>query len=157
MEKLPITKEGYSKLEEEYKVLKFTERPAIIEEIADAREHGDLKENAEYHAARDKQSFIEGRLKDLEDKIARAEVIDVSQLKGNTVKFGARVDLIDCDNEKELSYQIVGEYEADMDIGKISIKAPISKVLIGKEEGDEVEVNSPGGKKTYEVLSVNYS
>jgi len=157
MEKLPITKEGYSKLEEEFKLLKFTERPAIIEEIADAREHGDLKENAEYHAAREKQGFVEGRLKDLEDKIARAEVIDVSQLKGNTVKFGARVDLIDCDTEKELSYQIVGEYEADMDIGKISIKAPISKVLIGKEEGDEVEVNSPGGKKTYEILSVNYS
>lgn len=157
MEKLPITKEGYARLEDEFKTLKFTERPAVIESIAEAREHGDLKENAEYHAAREKQSFIEGRIKDLEDKIARAEIIDISQITGNTVKFGAKIDLIDCESEKELSYQIVGEYEANTDVGKISVKAPISRVLIGKEEGDEVVVNSPGGKKTYEILSVKYN
>ncbi len=115
MEKLPITKEGYTRLEEEFKHLKTVERPSIIEAIAEAREHGDLKENAEYHAARDRQSFVEGRIQDLEDKIARADNIDVSVLSGKTVKFGASIDLVDCDTEEEFTYQIVGEYEADLD------------------------------------------
>jgi len=156
MEKLPITNEGFAKLEAEFKELKSIDRPAIITQIAEAREHGDLKENAEYHAARDKQSFIEGRIQELEDKIARAEIIDVSELSGSTVKFGATVKVVDCDNEKEHTYQIVGEYEADLEKGLISFTSPIARAFIGKEEGDELEVRTPGGTKTYEILTVSY-
>ena len=156
MEKLPITNEGFAKLEAEFKELKSIDRPAIITQIAEAREHGDLKENAEYHAARDKQSFIEGRIQELEDKIARAEIIDVSELSGSTVKFGATVKVVDCDNEKEHTYQIVGEYEADLEKGLISFTSPIARAFIGKEEGDELEVRTPGGTKTYEILEVSY-
>jgi transcription elongation factor GreA len=155
-EKLPITKDGYSRLEEEYSHLKKVERPAVINQIAEAREHGDLKENAEYHAAREKQSFLEGRIAELEDKIARAEVIDVSSLSGSTVRFGATVSLIDADTEKQIKYQIVGEYEANLENGKISIKSPIARAIIGKDEEDEVEVQTPGGVRTYEIEKVEY-
>ncbi len=156
MQKLPITTKGYENLEVEFKKLKTEERPAIILQIAEARDHGDLKENAEYHAARDKQSFIEGRIADLEDKIARAEIIDVSQLSGSIVRFGATLKLVDCDTEEEKTYQIVGEYEANLDKGLISLGSPIARGLIGKEEGDEVNIVTPGGKKTYEILEVSY-
>jgi transcription elongation factor GreA len=154
--KIYITKEGYEQVEEEHKKLKFEDRPAIIDQIAEAREHGDLKENAEYHAARDKQSFIEGRIQDLENIISKAGVIDVAKLSGERVIFGATVELVDDGTEEEKTYQIVGEYEADLEKGKISIDTPIAKALIGKEEGDIVEVTTPGGKKTYEILSVKF-
>ena len=156
MEKLPITKEGYCQLEEEYKRLKSVERPSVIQQIAEAREHGDLKENAEYHAAREKQSFLEGRIQELEDKIARADVINVGNLSGSIVRFGATLELVDCDTEEESTYQIVGEYEANLEGGKISITSPLARGLIGKEEGDEVTVATPGGKKIYEILTVKY-
>ncbi len=156
MEKNPITKVGYERLEAEFKQLKTIDRPAVIEQIAEAREHGDLKENAEYHAARDKQSFIEGRIQYLEDQMARAEIIDVTELSGASIKFGATVQLVDCDTEKEVTYQIVGEYEAKIEEGRISLAAPIARALIGKSEGDEIVVKTPGGNKDYEILSVEY-
>lgn len=156
MEKFPITEAGFRRMEEEVKHLKTVERPAIIKAIAEARAHGDLSENAEYHAAREKQSFAEGRIKELEHKIANAEVIEVSKLSGSTVKFGATVQLVDCDTDKEITYQIVGEYEADMKAHRISITSPLARALISKKQGDEIEVTTPGGEKNYEILKVEY-
>ncbi len=156
MDKFPITTQGFVRMEEELKTLKTVDRPAIIISIAEAREHGDLSENAEYHAAREKQGFIEGRIAELEDKTARAEVIDVSALSGNTIKFGATVELIDEDTEAEVTYQIVGEYEADLKKNLISIVSPLARALIGKSAGDTVEFRTPGGNKSYEVVSVTY-
>ena len=157
MERFPITQSGYDKMYDEIKYLKTVERPAVIAAIAQARELGDLSENAEYHAAREKQSFIEGRIQLLEDKLSRAEVIEVSKLSGNTVKFGALIELYDEDTEEEKKYQIVSDYEANLDEGKISINSPIAKALIGKDVGDSVEVNTPGGIKSYEILKVKFT
>lgn len=156
MSKFPITRAAYAKLEQEVKKLKAEDRPKIIKEIATAREKGDLSENAEYHAAREQQSHTEGRIIELEDKIARAEIIDISKLSGDQVKFGATVTLIDDDTEEEVQYIIVGEYEIDIAKGRISISSPIAKALIGKTEGDLVEVLTPGGTKSYEILSVEF-
>lgn len=156
MEKFPITAEGFSKLNEELRHLKTVERPAISQAISEARELGDLSENAEYHAAREKQSFIEGRIIELEDKIARAEVIDISKLSGKNIKFGAKVTVIDEDTDEESSYQIVGEYEADLNKKLISISSPLARGLIGKSEGDYVEINTPNGGKGYEITKVEY-
>jgi len=157
MVKFPITKKGFDKLEQEIKHLKHTERPKIIEAIATAREFGDLSENAEYHAAREKQSFVEGRIIDLENKMARAEIIDISKLFGDTIKFGATVCLIDDETEDQVIYHIVGEYEADITKKRISIVSPIAKALIGKVVGDIVEVSTPKGSKSYEVVEVQYN
>jgi len=151
-----MTAEGLARLEEEVRYLRNTARPEVIKAIAQAREHGDLSENAEYHAARDRQSFIEGRLGELEDKIARAEVIDVTKLSGNTVKFGATVTIVDEDTDEKLTYQLVGEDEADVKQGRLAITAPLARALIGKEKGDSVEVNTPKGEKVYEILKVKY-
>jgi transcription elongation factor GreA len=151
-----MTSEGLSNLEEELRQLRSTARPEVIRAIAQAREHGDLSENAEYHAARDRQSFIEGRVSELEDKIARAEVIDVSKLSGKTVKFGAKVSLIDEDTEKKLIYQIVGQDEADVKQGRLAITSPLARALIGKSVGDSVEVNTPKGEKAYEITRVRF-
>lgn len=156
MEKFPITKDGFAELEAEIKNLKTVERPAVIEQIVEARGHGDLKENAEYHAAREKQSFIEGRILELEDKVARAEIIDVKELSGPGIKFGATVKIVDSDTEEEKNYKIVGEYEAKLEKGLISFTSPIARGLIGKKEGDEAIITTPGGKKTYEILKVEY-
>ncbi len=156
MERYPVTAEGFARMEVELKELKTVERPAVIKAIGEAREHGDLKENAEYHAAREKQGFIEARLKDLEARISRAEVVDVKALTGNTVKFGATVTLADEDTDAEVTYQIVGEYEADLKINKISCTAPIARALMGKELGDTVEVPAPKGAKRYEILKVSF-
>src|SRR5215471_5681103 len=145
MDKVPMTAAGYQRLQEELKHLKGTERPAVIRAIAEARDHGDLSENAEYHAAKERQSFIEGRVAELEDKIARSQVIDVSKLSGKQVKFGATVQLLDEDSGDKSKYKIVGEDEADVKAGKISISSPIARAMIGKEEGDVVEVMAPGG------------
>jgi len=155
-DKVPMTAGGFARLEEELRYLKTTARPEVIRAIAEAREHGDLSENAEYHAARERQSFIEGRVMELEDKIARAEVIDVSSLNGDTVKFGATVTLVDEDTEAETAYQLVGEMEADVKEGRLSITAPLARALIGKEVGDSVEVMTPAGSKAYEILKVQY-
>jgi len=155
MEKIPLTRAGHSALSDELKQLKSVERPAVIRAIAEAREHGDLSENAEYHAAREKQSFIEGRVKELESILSLAEVIDTSKLNG-AIKFGATVKLVDEDTEEERTYQIVGEPEADIEAGKLNIRSPLARALIGKEEGDSVEVRTPGGDKSYEILSVSY-
>ena len=157
MEKAPMTADGYSRLEQELKTLKTVERPNVIKAIAEAREHGDLSENAEYHAARERQSFIEGRVAELEDMLARAEVIDPSSLSGDTVKFGAKIELADEDTDEESTYQIVGQYESDIKNGLLSISAPLARALIGKQVGDSVEVTTPGGSKSYEILSVNFS
>lgn len=157
MVKFPITKKGYEKLEQEIKQLKYVERPAIIEAIASAREFGDLSENAEYHAAREKQSFIEGKIIDLESKFSRADVIDSSTLSNDSVKFGATVTLIEDDTEKECIYHIVGEYEADISKSKISIQSPLAKALIGKSVGDIVEVITPKGDKAYEIISISFN
>ena len=155
--KVPITVKGAESLREELKKLKNVERPRIIEAIAVAREHGDLKENAEYHAAREQQSFVEGRIKDIEHKLANAEVIDVTKLGGSgKVIFGATVNLLDLDNDDEVTYRIVGEDEADIKLGLVSVTSPIARALIGKEEGDEATVNAPGGQRIYEVLEVRY-
>jgi transcription elongation factor GreA len=151
-----MTAEGLARLEEEVRYLRNTARPEVIKAIAQAREHGDLSENAEYHAARDRQSFIEGRLGELEDKIARAEVIDVTKLSGDTVKFGATVTVVDEDTDEKLTYQLVGEDEADVKQGRLAITAPLARALIGKEKGDSVEVNTPKGEKVYEILKVKY-
>ena len=155
MEKILITRTGAQQLEAELGNLKSTERPAIIRAIAEAREHGDLSENAEYHAAREKQGFVEGRIKELESILSRAEVIDPARLNG-PVKFGATVDLIDEDTEEKRSYQIVGEPEADIERGLLNIRSPLARALIGKEEGDSVDVKTPGGLRSYEVLAVRY-
>ena len=157
MDKFPITRKGYEKLEREIKQLKSVERPAVIEAISTAREFGDLSENAEYHAARDKQSFIEGRILDLEDKFSRAEIIDTSKLKADSVKFGATVKLIDDDTEEESTYHITGEYEADISKSRISTKSPLAKALIGKAIGDIVEVSTPKGDKALEILDISFA
>jgi transcription elongation factor GreA len=154
--KLPITLAGFNQLQEEIKVLKTIDRPAVIQAIADAREHGDLKENAEYHAARERQSFIEGRLLELEDRLSRVDVIDPAKMSGDTIKFGATVKVVDEDSSEEHTYQIVGEYEADFEKGKLSLSAPLSRALIGKAVGDMVEVKTPKGTKSYEILKVIY-
>ena len=156
MQKIPMTSAGFERLQEEIKHLKSVERPAIIEAIAEARSHGDLSENAEYHAAREKQSFIEGRLLDLEDKMSRADVIDIAKMNGNVIKFGAHVKVIDEDTEHEQAFQIVGEYEADIDKGLLALTAPLPRALIGKQKGDSVEVTTPKGTKAYEVVEVRY-
>lgn len=150
-----MTQGGFAALERELKHLKSEERPAIIRAIAEAREHGDLSENAEYHSAKEKQSFIEGRIKELEGIISLAEVIDPSKLSGS-IKFGATVTLVDEDTEEEKTYQIVGEHEANIEAGLLNIKSPIARALIGKDEGDSVEVRTPGGERSYEVLKINY-
>ncbi|WP_074220257.1 transcription elongation factor GreA [Rhodovulum sp. ES.010] len=155
MEKIPMTRAGHAALDEELKALKSVERPAVIRAIAEAREHGDLSENAEYHAAREKQSFIEGRIKELEGLLSRADVIDPARLSG-PIKFGATVTLVDEDTDEERTYQIVGEAEADIENGLLNIKSPLARALIGKEEGDSVEVRTPGGERSYEVLQIRY-
>lgn len=155
-DKVPMTLPGYQRLEAELKELRSIERPAIIKAIAEAREHGDLSENAEYHAAREKQSFVEGRIQDLEDKVGRVEVIDVSKLSGSTVMFGATVRLVDEETDEESTYQIVGEEESDIKKGFLSITSPLARALIGKEKGESVEVNTPKGLKSYEILKVEY-
>ncbi len=155
-EKFPMTAQGLARLEEELKHLKAIARPEAIRSIAEAREHGDLSENAEYHAARERQSFIEGRVAELEDKMARAEVIDISSLSGNTVTFGATVTLVDEDTEEKLTYQLVGELEADVKEGRLAVTAPLARAIIGKEVGDTVEVNTPKGEKAYEILKVKF-
>ena len=154
MDKNPITPEGAARLRDELIHLKSVERPAVIQAIAVAREHGDLKENAEYHAARDKQSFIEGRVKDLEAKLALAEVIDPAKLSGDKIAFGARVKLSNTQTEEEVAYRLVGADEADLETGSISITSPLARSLLGKEAGDEVKVRMPGGERTYEILEV---
>jgi transcription elongation factor GreA len=156
MEKIPMTAEGYAALDAEMKRLKTVERPSVISAIAEARAHGDLSENAEYHAAKDRQSFIEGRLAELEDKLARAQIIDVSKLSGKQIKFGATVNLLDEDSGEKSKSKIVGEDESDVKGGKISVTSPIARALIGKEEGDVVEVMAPGGAKSYEIVKVKY-
>ncbi|KAG1713801.1 Transcription elongation factor GreA [Nymphon striatum] len=153
MDKIPLTRAGFDKLDAELKHLKSVERPAIIRAISEAREHGDLSENAEYHSAKEKQSFIEGRVKELEGVISLADIIDPSKLSG-AIKFGAHVDLVDEDTDEEKTYQIVGEYEADIENGRLNMKSPIARALIGKEEGDSVEVRTPGGVKSYEILAI---
>ncbi len=156
MEKIPMTQDGLTRMEAELKDLKSVQRPEVITAIAEAREHGDLKENAEYHAARERQGFIEGRIQELEAVVSRADVIDVSKLKGDSVMFGATVKVVDEETEKEMTYQIVGEHEADLSSGRISMTAPIARALIGKKAGDSVEVAAPGGERYYEILEVMY-
>lgn len=151
-----MTAEGYQALDAELKRLKTEERPAVIQAISEARAHGDLSENAEYHAAKERQAFIETRVAEIEDKIARSQVIDVSKLSGKQVKFGATVNLIDEDSGEKSKYKIVGEDEADVKAGKVSITSPIARALIGKEEGDVVEVMAPGGAKSYEIVKVKF-
>jgi transcription elongation factor GreA len=155
MDKIPMTRAGFTALDEELKQLKSVERGAVIRAIAEAREHGDLSENAEYHAAREKQSFIEGRIKELEAIVSLAEVIDPTKLSG-TIKFGATVTIADEDSGEEKTYQIVGEPEADIENGRLNIKSPLARALIGKDEGDSVEVRTPGGQRSYEVLSIRF-
>lgn len=152
-----MTAEGLARLEEELKVLRGTERPAVIRAIAEAREHGDLSENAEYHAARERQSFIEGRIAELEGIIPAVEVIDVSKITGDQVRFGARVTIVDEESEEERTYRIVGAYEADMKTNSISITSPVAKALLGKSVGDSVEVPAPGGARAYEITAVSYA
>jgi len=156
MEKVPMTLDGYNRLEAEAKRLKTEERPDVIRAIASAREHGDLSENAEYHAAKERQAFIAGRLGEIEERIRNAEVIDVSQLSGKTVKFGATVSLADEDTDEESTYQLVGEHEADIKSGRLSITSPLARALIGKSVGDSVEVATPNGHKSYEVTAVKF-
>ncbi|SCZ49958.1 transcription elongation factor GreA [Epibacterium ulvae] len=156
MEKIPMTPTGFAALETELKHLKSVERPTIIKAIAEARELGDLSENAEYHSAREKQSFIEGRIKELEGLLSLADVIDPTKLSG-AIKFGAKVSVVDEDTDEEKSWQIVGEHEANIEKGLLNIKSPIARALIGKEEGDSVDVRTPGGVRSYEILSIDYS
>lgn len=156
MQKFPMTAPGLQRLEEELRQLKSAERPAIIRAISEARTHGDLSENAEYHAARERQSFIEGRIAELEEIIASAEVIDPSGLSGDHVKFGAQVRLVDEETEKESTYQIVGVHEADIKLGRLSVSSPLAKALIGKKAGDLVSVPAPGGDRSYEILDVRF-
>jgi transcription elongation factor GreA len=156
MEKMPMTASGYKAIEDEINQLKGVDRHEIIKAIAEARAHGDLSENAEYHAAKERQSFIEGRVLELEDMLGRAEVIDVSKLSGTTVKFGATVTLVDEDTDQKKKYQLVGDHEADAKKGRISISSPISRALIGKSKGDTVEVAAPGGAHSYEILKIEF-
>lgn len=156
MQKFPMTASGLHRLEEELRHLRSKERPAIIRQISEARSHGDLSENAEYHAARERQSFIEGRIAELEEIVAAAEVIDPSGLSGDQVKFGAQVRLVDEETEKESTYQIVGVHEADIKSGRLSVSSPLAKALIGKKVGDSVSVPAPGGDKSYEILDVQF-
>jgi len=156
MEKVPMTTDGYAMLQEELKQRTSVERPRIVEAIAEARAHGDLSENAEYHAAKEAQSHNEGQIAELEDKLSRAEVIDVSKMSGDVIKFGATVSLVDEDTEEEKKYMIVGDVEADVKQHKISISSPIARALIGKTEGDSVEVAAPGGARAYEITAVEY-
>ena len=155
--KIPMTPEGHARLTAELKRLKSVERPAVIKAIAAAREHGDLSENAEYHAARERQGFIEGRVMELEDKLSRAEVIDISRLSGTKVTFGARVKLVDEETEEEASYQVVGPEEADIQQGLLSIQSPLAQAILGKEAGDSVEVSTPRGLRYFEVIEVGYN
>jgi transcription elongation factor GreA len=155
MEKIPMTSSGYSDLDMELKKLRSVERPTIIKAIAEAREHGDLSENAEYHSAREKQSFIEGRIKELESIIGLADIIDISKLSG-AIKFGASVKLVDEDSDLEVTYKFVGEFEADLEKKLLNIKSPLAQALIGKDVGDSVDVKTPGGVKSYEVLEITY-
>lgn len=150
-----MTRAGFALLDDELKALKTVERPAVIRAIAEAREHGDLSENAEYHAARERQSFVEGRIKELEAILSRAEIIDPARLSG-AVKFGATVRLLDEETEEERVYQIVGEAEADLERGLLNIRSPLARALIGKDEGDSVEVRTPGGEKSYEIVEIRY-
>ncbi len=154
MDKIPMTRGGFETLEVELKTLKSVDRPGVIAAIAEARAHGDLSENAEYHAARERQSFIEGRIQELESVISAVEIIDPASLQGDTVKFGARVLLVDEDTEEEVSWQIVGHYESKVEHGRISVNSPIARALIGKAIGDSVEVHAPGGRKSYEIVEV---
>ena len=156
MERIPMTAGGYKALEDEINHLKTVERPATIRMIEEARAHGDLSETAEYHAAKERQAFIEGRVMELEDKLGRADVIDVSKLSGSTVKFGATVTLVDEDTDAEMKFQIVGDLESDAKKGRISISSPIARALIGKAKGDTVEVSAPGGARSYEILKVQF-
>ena len=156
VEKVPMTPKGFTQLQEELRWRQQEERPRIIEAIAEARAHGDLSENAEYHAAKEAQSHNEGRIGELEDFTARAEVIDLSKMSGSTIKFGATVKLIDEDTEEEKTYQIVGDQEADVKAGRISISSPIARAMIGKEKGDSIEVVAPGGSKAYEILAISW-
>ncbi|MDC7675751.1 MULTISPECIES: transcription elongation factor GreA [Asticcacaulis] len=156
MEKVPMTGEGYRALDEELKRLKSIERPTVIAAISEARSHGDLSENAEYHAAKERQGWIEGRIAEIEDKISRAQVIDVTKLSGENIKFGATVTVVDEDTEEEGRYQVVGEHEADVKSGKISLTSPLSRAMMGKEVGDVVEVPTPSGVKAYEILKVEW-
>lgn len=156
MDKMPITRSGLTRMEDELRNLKSVERPNVIKAIAEARAHGDLSENAEYHAAREKQSFIEGRIKELEANISRADVIEIAEMQGDTVKFGATVEVADEETDEESTYQIVGEYEANLEAGLISITAPIARAMIGKTVGDSIEVNTPKGVRYYEILSVKF-
>jgi transcription elongation factor GreA len=151
-----MTAEGYQALDDDLKRLKTLERPAVIAAISEARAHGDLSENAEYHAAKERQGWIEGQIADIEDRMARAQVIDVSRLSGSQVKFGATVSVVDEDTEDQARYQIVGEHEANVRAGRISITSPIARAMIGKEPGDVVEVNTPGGVKAYEIVNVEW-
>jgi transcription elongation factor GreA len=157
MDKVPMTAAGHAAMMNEIKHLKSVERPRIIRAIEEARSHGDLSENAEYHAAKEQQGWTEARVAELEDKISRAEVIDISKLSGDTVKFGARVTLVDEDTEDEAVYQIVGEFEADVKKGMISVTSPIARAIIGKRSGDSVEVATPGGGKSYEIVRVRFN
>ena len=156
VEKVPMTQSGFAKLNEELRWRQQEERPRIIEAIAEARAHGDLSENAEYHAAKERQSFIEGRVMELEDQIGRAEIIDVTKLSGTSVKFGATVTLVDEDTDEERKFQIVGDVESDAKRGRISLSSPIARALIGKSKGDTVEVAAPGGARSYEILKVEF-
>jgi transcription elongation factor GreA len=156
MEKIPMTASGFKGLEDELNQLKNVDRHEIIKAIAEARAHGDLSENAEYHAAKERQSFIEGRVMELEDQIGRAEVIDISKLGGSSIKFGATVTLVDEDTDEKRKYQIVGDVESDAKKGRISLSSPIARALIGKSKGDSVEVAAPGGAKSYEILKVEF-
>jgi len=155
MDKIPMTRAGFDQLDAELRTLKTEDRPAVIRAIAEAREHGDLSENAEYHSAREKQSFIEGRIKELEMIISRAEVIDTAKLSGS-VKFGARVTLVDEDTDEEKTYMLVGEQEAELERGLLNVRSPLARALIGKDEGDSVDVVTPGGQKSYEILTIRY-
>ena len=155
-EKVPMTTKGYADLNEELKKLKYEDRPNIVAAIEEARAHGDLSENAEYHSAREQQSFIEGRIQELEGALSHAQVVDVSTLSGDKILFGATVDVEDCDTAQKSTYQIVGQYEANLEKGLISFISPIAKALIGKQLGDIVEVKTPKGDKAYEVLDVRY-
>ena len=154
MDKVPMTAEGHSAMMDEVKHLKSVERPRIIKAIEEARAHGDLSENAEYHAAKEQQGWTEARVAELEDKLSRAEIIDISKLSGDVVMFGAKVTLIDEETDEKTAYQIVGEFEADVKKGKISVSSPIARAIIGKRKGDSVEVNTPGGGKSYEIAKV---
>jgi transcription elongation factor GreA len=156
MDKIPMTAAGHAAMEQELKQLKSVERPRIIAAISEARKHGDLSENAEYHAAKEQQGLNEARVAELEDALARADVIDVSKLSGDSVTFGAIVEIVDEDTDEEVTYQIVGDNEADVKQGRISISSPIARALIGKSEGDSVEVATPGGGKSYEILKVRF-